>query len=145
MVKPAAYVPARCEPRDDVRHKLAVRAVVVVRRINDLLHRRPDLIRELRGFNRDPNVVAETRHPVSRADYKIFRYGGVKYAARPELLLHTFCSVKYAAFILRRNVLPPEKRIRVMTKLLLQGLVYSSEQSNQLPILRRRHRFRLNG
>src|ERR1044071_7272185 len=117
MIKPACDVAARCKPGHYVWRELPVRTVVVVRRVNDLLHCWPHVIGKLRRFDHDPGVFAEPGKPVRGAYYVIFSDGRVKDSAWPKLLLHSLGRVKDAALLFRRNVLAPQEGVRVATEL----------------------------
>ena len=63
-----------------------------MRCVDDLLHRRPEIISKLRGFDHDPNVVPKTGEAIRGSDVAI-RLGGDEFLAvlpecKPEEVRH---------------------------------------------------------
>src|SRR5260221_452318 len=123
MVEPAADVPSRSKPHDDVRRELPVRPVILVRAFDELLHRRPEIIRKLGTLDHDPNVVPVTGKAVRRSYDEVLGDRRVENPAGSELLEHPLRDVEDAAFFFGGDVLPPEKRVLVPAELLLERLV----------------------
>ena len=71
VVEAAADVAARREPHGDVRDELPVRPLVVVRHLDHLLGRGPEVVGELGAFDDDPDVVAKPREAVGRAEDEV--------------------------------------------------------------------------
>ena len=120
------------ETYGDVRRVLSVAAPEVVGRVHELLHSRPEVIRELSSFDDDTDLVAEAAHTVCRPDDVVLCNRGVEDTLVAELLQHPLGDVEDTALVLVGDVLSPEEGIGIVAELLLERLVQCLHQSELL-------------
>ena len=107
----------------DVRDELAVRPPVLVRHLDHLLGRRPEVVGELGAFDDDADLLGKAGEPVGRAGDEVLGDRPVEDALDAELLLHPLGDVEDAALVAVGDVLTPDVRVRVAAELLLERVV----------------------
>ena len=132
VVEAAADVAARGKAHGHVRHELALRPPVLVRHLDHLLGRRPEVVGELRPLDDDADALVEAREAVGRAHDVVFGDRRVEDARRTELRLHALGDVEDAALLAVRDVLAPDVRVGVVSELLLERLVQRMDESHLL-------------
>ena len=132
VVQAAADVAARGKAHGHVRHELALRPPVLVRHLDHLLGRRPEVVGELRSLDDDADALVEAREAVGRAHDVVFGDRRVEDARRTELLLHALRDVEDAALLPVRDVLAPDVRVGVVAELLLERLVEGVDERHLL-------------
>ena len=128
MIEPTLYVAPRGETDGDIGGELPVATPEVVGRIDELLHRRPEVIGELRPFDDDADLVVESAHPVGRPHDVVFGDRGVEDTLIPKLLEHALGDIEDTALVPIGDILPPEEGVGIVTELLLQRLIQSLYQ-----------------
>ena len=128
MIEPTLYVAPRGETDGDIGGELPVATPEVVGRIDELLHRRPEVIGELRPFDDDADLVVESAHPVGRPHDVVFGDRGVEDTLIPKLLEHALGDIEDTALVPIGDILPPEEGVGIVAELLLQRLIQSLYQ-----------------
>ena len=120
------------ESDGDVGRVLPVATPEVVGRVHELLHSRPEVIRELSSLDDDTDLVAEAAHTVCCPDDVVLSNRGVEDTLVAELLQHPLGDVEDTALVLVGDVLSPEEGIGIVAELLLERLVQCLYQSELL-------------
>ena len=123
MVETALDVAPGGQADGNVGRELPIAAPILVRAVDELLHRWPEVVSELCPLNDHTDLVAEAAHPVGRTDDVVLGDRGVEDTLVPELLQHPLGHIEDTALVLIRYVLPPDEGIGVVTELLLERLI----------------------
>ena len=133
MIKSSANITTGSQTQGDVRSKLSIATPIFMRTFHILFDSRPKIIGKLRSFYHNMNLGIKATHSISCTYNIIFSYRGTEHTCFPKFLLHTFRYIKHTAFFLIGNILPPDKRIGIMTKFRFQCFVNRIDQESLFP------------
>ena len=123
VVEAAADVASRSQAHRDVGHELAVVAPVLVRHLDHLLGRRPEIVGELGPLDDHADLLVQTREAIRRAEDVVLRQRPVEDPPGTELLLHSLGDVEDASLVAVGHVLAPDVGVGIGAELFLQRVV----------------------
>ena len=90
--------------------------------LNELLHRRPEIVGKFSPLNNNSNVIPISRHAIRSTHDVVFSNWSVEHSVIAKLIQHSFADVENPLLFLRCYVLTKKKGVGIATEFFLHRM-----------------------